>query len=74
MDYSNQRSIVLDHIEVHGSITSAEAAYKYGIMDLPKRISELRKLGYNITGERINGLNRFNKPSHYNVYRLEGSE
>lgn len=73
MDYANQRGLVLDHIAVHGSITSAEAAYKYGIMDLPKRISELRKLGYNITGERVNGYNRFNKPCHYNVYRMEGA-
>ena len=70
MDYSNQRSLVLAHIEEHGSITSAEAVYKYGIMDLPKRISELRRLGYNINGERVRGINRFNKPCHYNVYHM----
>jgi len=39
-----QCEIVLDHLKTYGSITSLEAAYKYQIVSLPKRICELAEV------------------------------
>ena len=48
-----QRQEILNHIENYGSITNLEATKKYGILSFPKRISELRRLGYDIEDEWI---------------------
>ena len=44
----SQCQLILDHIKMHGRITSATAAYKYGIMRMSGRIFDLRKKGYDI--------------------------
>jgi hypothetical protein len=43
---------------------------EYGIVELPARIVELKRLGYKITSERGTSTNRFGK-IHYNIYKLE---
>ena len=44
----SQCDLILEHIKKYGSITSATAAYKYGIMRMSGRIFDLRRMGYNI--------------------------
>lgn len=48
MERKTQRERIVEYLETHESITSLEAAIHLGIMDLPKRISELVRDGYPI--------------------------
>ena len=48
MEYKTQRERVIEYLETHDSLTSREAVYYLGIMDLPKRISEMVRDGYPI--------------------------
>ena len=43
-----QRERIVEYLETHDSLTSREAVYYLGIMDLPKRISEMVRDGYPI--------------------------
>ena len=65
-----QREIILWHLQNVGTLTRAQALSEYGIIELPARIVELKKLGYNITSERGSSVNRFGK-IHFNIYKLE---
>lgn len=64
-----QRDIILWHLQNVGTLTRAQAMSEYGIVELPARIVELKKLGYNITSEKGHSINRFGKIS-YNIYSL----
>lgn len=61
-----QRDKVLSYLRKHGGLTVREAVIELNINSLPKRIEELRKLGYPITTEWVYGNN-----VRYGVYRLE---
>lgn len=65
-----QRDIILWHLENMGPLTRAQAMSVYGIVELPARIVELKKLGYKITSEKGHSTNRFGKIS-FNIYKLE---
>jgi hypothetical protein len=43
---------------------------EYGIMRLASRISDLKAQGYMFHVTVKTGKNRYNEPTHYNVYRL----
>ena len=43
---------------------------EYGIVELPARIVELKRLGHNITSEKGTSHNRFGTV-HFNIYKLE---
>ena len=63
-----QRDRVLKHLESGETLTVREAVLFMNINCLPKRIEELRKMGYPITMEwKTNGHD-----IRYGVYRLEG--
>ena len=47
-----QRDIILWHLQNVGTLTRAQAMSEYGIVELPARIVELKRLGHNITSER----------------------
>ena len=64
-----QRDIILWHLQNVGTLTRAQAMSEYGIVELPARIVELKKLGYNITSEKGHSINRFGKIS-FNIYSL----
>ena len=64
-----QRDIILWHLQNVGTLTRAQAMSEYGIVELPARIVELKRLGYNITSEKGHYINRFGKIS-YNIYSL----
>lgn len=59
---------LLDHKE---GITSLKAYELFGIMQMPKRIFDLRADGWNISSTPKDGLNRFGQPISYVVYKLE---
>ena len=61
---------ILRHLRDYGSITSLEAMKEYGIMRLASRISDLKKEGYMFQTTVKTGKNRYDEPTHYNVYRL----
>lgn len=65
-----QRDIILWHLQNAGTLTRAQALSEYGIIELPARIVELKKLGYNITSTRGSSVNRFGTV-HFNIYKLE---
>lgn len=65
-----QRAIILQHLKEVGPITRAQAMGEYGIVELPARIVELKRLGHNITSEKGTATNRFGK-IHFNIYKLE---
>ena len=65
-----QCDIVLWHLQNVGTLTRAQAIFEYGIVELPARIVELKRLGYNITSERGHYTNRFGKIT-FNIYKLE---
>jgi hypothetical protein len=47
----SQNQQVLQHLKAVGNISGLEAADLYRVRDLPKRISELRAAGHEISGE-----------------------
>lgn len=61
---------VMQYLTNYGTITSAEAFIDLGIMDLPKRISELRQRGVEIEDETIKVTNRFGENCHVKRYSL----
>lgn len=65
-----QRDIVLWHLRHEGTLTRAQAMYLYGIVELPARIVELKRLGHKITSTRGTTHNRFGVV-HFNIYSLE---
>ena len=66
-----QRDIILWHLQNEGPLTRAQAMSLYGIVELPARIVELKRLGYNITSTKGSSTNRFGR-IHFNIYKLEG--
>jgi predicted ArsR family transcriptional regulator len=48
MDRATQKKKILAYCEKHGSITVREAVVNLGINSPTKRISELRRSGYNV--------------------------
>ena len=62
-----QRDRVLAYLREHGTLTVREAVEVLNIMSAPKRIEELRKMGYAIPLEWA----QTETGSRYGVYRLE---
>lgn len=65
-----QQTRVMDFIKQNGSITSWDAAIDLGIMDLPKRICELRDAGVKFNKKRETSKNRYGEPCSYMRYSL----
>lgn len=63
-----QRNLVLAWLQNGQQVSSRDAVLTYGIQDLPKRISELRRMGYPIESRRVDGKNRMGGKTHWNVY------
>lgn len=64
----NQCQRIIRHLDDYGSITSREAMNEYGIMRLASRISDLRRRGYSITSEMVEGRNRYGEKTYYKKY------
>lgn len=65
---------VLQHLQIHGSISQLEAAQEYGIMRLGARIYDLRKMGYSIDRIIETGKNRYGESTSYARYSLSRKE
>jgi hypothetical protein len=66
-----QHEMVLDYLQKHKEgMTSLDAMNKFGIIQMPKRIWILKRLGYKIRTKTESGVNRFGKTVHYTRYTL----
>ena len=72
MENSTHNDILL-HLQKHGSITGADAYWKYGCYRLPVVISRLRK-DYIITTEMTEGKNKRGKSIRYGTYYFWGKK
>ena len=61
-----QRDKVLTWLKAHGTLTVREAVTELNIMSAPKRIEELRKMGYPIHMDWVTA----ESGARYGVYRL----
>ena len=65
-----QEERVLDWMRRKGEITSAIAYTELGIIQLPKRIWNLKRMGYTIKTEWREGKNRFGDKVRFCAYSL----
>lgn len=65
-----QNQIVLDYMHKHGSITQIEALRDIGVMRLASRVSDLRRLGYDIASRTENVKNRYGEKFRIKRYSL----
>lgn len=70
MSKHTQNAWVLSQLEAGKVLSSKDAVLNYGIQDLPKRISELRREGHKIESERIDYVYADGRRTHWNVYRM----
>lgn len=70
MSKRTQRAWVLGQLEAGKELSSKDAVINYGIQDLPKRISELRREGYPIESHREDYTYADGRMTHWNVYRM----
>lgn len=54
-----------------GWTSRADAYREIGTLDLPKRVSELRREGVNIESRKVKRENRFGKTIYHNEYRIK---
>lgn len=65
-----QEERVLDWMKINSEITSAIAYTELGIIQLPKRIWNLKRRGYKIKTEWREGKNRYDEKVRFCVYSL----
>ena len=65
-----QEERVLNWIKSNGEITSATAYNELGIIQLPKRIWNLKRRGYTIKTEWREGKNRYGEKVRFCAYSL----
>lgn len=70
MIIQSQCDMMLNHMREHGSITSREAMYDYGIGRASGRVFDLRKRGYDVETTMETRLNRYGVPTRYARYTL----
>jgi|GEM_PF-262048 len=61
---------VLQFLREFGSITRYQSFNELGIVELPARIVELKKEGYQFDQEMEHGTNRYGDPVRWMKYRL----
>lgn len=54
-----------------GWTSRADAFREVGTLDLPKRVSEIRRGGIEIESRRVEFTTRLGRKSHYNEYRIK---
>ena len=67
-----QNERILRHLCDHGSITTLEAIQEYGVMRLASRIHDLRRQGFDISGETVAAKNRYGEPTRFSRYYIGG--
>ena len=67
-----QKELVLAYLKKHKSMTSLDGQKMNGIMQMPKRIFDLRKEGWIIDSVPAVGKNRFGEQVGFVRYTLRG--
>lgn len=67
MDKQMQCSRMLEYMREHGSITVRQAVTRLGINSPTRRITDLRRMGYEIESETVS-----DGKTRWSVYRLAG--
>ena len=62
---------VLQHMRDHGSISTIEAFFNYGITRLSARIWELRRDGYDINTDLVTVKSEKGVKKHYARYKIK---
>ena len=71
----SQHEMVLSYLKAHrDGMTSLDAVQMFGIMQMPKRIWILRRMGYDIESKTEVGTNRFGQTVKYVRYILKVEE
>ena len=70
----NQRERILQYLRDEGSITRAEAFAELGIVELPARICELERLGFEFKKEVIRKKNRYGDRIRFMKYTLKDKD
>ncbi len=66
-----QATRVLEYMREYGGITQLEALQELGVMRLASRVSDLKRSGYSIVGERVEVKNRYGESCYIKRYREE---
>lgn len=54
-----------------GWTSRAVAFSEVGTLDLPKRVSEIRRMGIPVESRKVSRINRWGKKINYNEYRIK---
>lgn len=66
----SQADHVLYHLITRGEITALEAFRHYGIMQMPRRVFDLRRRGYPVETRMVTRKNRYGEKVRIAVYSL----
>lgn len=69
-----QQQRILDYLDEFGGITRLDGLRDLGIMNLPTRIFELRRMGYNIVSETVKVKNRWGEDCRIVRYKYADKE
>lgn len=72
MSRMTQKERLLRWFKDNGSITRAEAFTELGIVEMPARICELERMGYEFDRETIFKKNRYGDNVFFTKYTLKG--
>ena len=62
---------ILRYIDENGEITSRDAMIHLGVYRLASRINDLKKRGYQFDVTFGTGKTKYNRPMHYEIYRIK---
>lgn len=65
-----QRERIIRWFEDHDSLTRAEAFTELGIVEMPARICELERMGYQFGRETVFTKNRYGEKVNFTKYTL----
>lgn len=66
-----QKEKILNHLQIHGSITDLDAYTLYAVRRLGARIWDLRSDGHAIVTQNTKAKNRFGEETHFATYVLK---
>jgi len=69
---TNQRTRIVQYLETHDGITQYEAIKSISVMRLASRISEMKKLGYDVRDSWVKGKNKYGEKYRAKKYWIEG--
>ena len=69
-----QCQMLLDYLQLHGSVTGLQSINELGVMNYKGRIHDLRKLGYTIRTDYITRMNAHGEKKTFARYTLKGDD